>query len=250
MSLTFEFTKNLTTDTDNNIEPYLVETPYVCEEPDATLYQYFTQSDSYQMADKNTTIDYGQYETVSWDNLMHSLSTRAVAKIGVKNFPQIGAIGFYKDKYSSITYILVPVHDEQTEYDPPIIAIDTTSGDIQVTITEPEDVTYTCYKIIMRSGYFANEYVMYELTETLPMPTVIGEYEIWAIGYNEDTGIISSDSNVVDLSVTSGSDDWSPSALTVPMSLSDLTDVSLVDLLNGQMIVYNSTTAKWENATV
>ena len=105
MSLTFDSPKNLTTDTVNNIAPFFVKTPYMCEEPDEQLYHYFLQENSLQAADKNTKIELGNYDGIKWASLQHSLSVRAVSKIGVKNFPQIGALGFYADKYTNLTYI-------------------------------------------------------------------------------------------------------------------------------------------------
>lgn len=222
--------------------------PVVQHEPNNDLYQYHISDDSLE-EDLKSEPAAGHYDALSWSPVLHSLATRAVSRIGAKNFPHIGAIGFYKDKYTSQSSVLAPIHADYEEYNPPTIAVEVSGSITTVTITPPTDITYTCYKVIMRSGYFAFEYVVYDLEKDLPTPTVIGNYDVYAIGYNETTGTASSWSNAVEISIASGDTNWDPAALTVPMSLADLTDVSIVDLLNAQAIRYNSTTQKWENVT-
>lgn len=216
-------------------------------EPDNELLQFGITGD--QQVNDNTQITNSNYTDLSWDVIAALMTQKAVSRIGIKNFPQIGACGFYVDKYTEQSTILTPIKSDDNIYSPPTLAISEVTDGIEITITPPEDITYTCYKIIMRSGYYANEFVMYGVSATLSKPTVIGTYDVFAIGYNEDTGIMSSWSNVVSLSITSGNSDWSPAPLSVSMSLADLVDVSLVDLLNSQMLRYNSVTQKWENNT-
>lgn len=249
MALAFEVIKNLTTEVDQNVEPYYVRTPYLIHEPDNSLFQYYIKPDTSEAWDKRADVVLGQYKTLSWGDLQHHLSTRAVAKIGAKQFPQIGAIGFYKDLYTSQSYILAPVHDDQETFDPPTIAATPSGNVVKLTITPPEDVTYTCYKVIMRSGYFAVEYVVYNTTTTVTKPLVNGVYEVTAIGYNELTGVYSSPSNIVNITVTGGRSNWEPEALKVYLKLGDLADVNLVDLLNAQMLRFNTTTQMWENVS-
>lgn len=247
MALAFETIKNLTTEVDQNVEPYYVRTPYLIHEPDNSLFQYYIQPETDAAWDKRADVNLGQYKVLPWVDPQHHLSTRAVSKIGVKQFPQIGAIGFYKDLYTSQSYILAPVHAKQEVFDPPIITAVLSGDVVRLTITPPEDVTYTCYKVIMRSGYFAVEYVVYNPISAVHKPLVNGDYEVTAIGYNELTGIFSSPSNVVNITVTGGRHNWEPESLKVSMRLADLVDVNLVDLLNSQMLRFNSETQKWEN---
>jgi hypothetical protein len=215
-------------------------------EPDGQIFQ-FGIADEHQVNDKTTPV-LADYSALTWEYFAALMTQRAISRIGIKNFPQVGACGFYVDKYTLQTVIFTPISAAEQTYDPPTIAISEVSEGISVTITPPEGITYTCYKVIMRSGYYANEFVMYETTAVLTKPAVIGTYDVFAIGYNEDTGIMSSWSNVETLTISSGNANWEPSALTVPMSLADLVDVNLVDLLNAQSLRYNSVSGKWENA--
>lgn len=247
MALAFEIVKNLTADADQNIEPYYVRTPYLIHEHDNSLFQYYIQSETDLAWDKRADVSLGQYKVLPWVDPQHHLTTRAVSKIGAKQFPQIGAIGFYKDLYTSQSYILVPVHDKQKTFKPPTIDATLSDSIVKLTITPPKDITYSCYKIIMRSGYFAVEYVVYNPTTTVAAPLINGTYEVTAIGYNELTGVYSSTSNVVNITVTNGRDSWEPEALQVYLRLRDLVDVNLVDLLNAQMLRFNAETQKWEN---
>lgn len=249
MALAFEVTKNLTTEVGQNIEPYFVRTPYIIHEPNNSLFQYYIKPDTNEAWDKRADVLLGQYKTLSWKDLQHHLATRAVSKVGAKQFPQLGAIGFYKDLYTSQSYILAPVHDTQRTFDPPTISAYIAGDRVNVTVTPPKNVSYTCYKIIMRNGYFAVESVIYNRSTSVPKPIVNGIYEVTAIGYSEITGEYSSPSNTVYIPVTGGRSTWEPAPMQVRMSLADLMDVSLVDLLNAQMLRYNEKTQKWENVS-
>lgn len=249
MALAFEVIKNLTTEVDQNVEPYYVHTPYLIHEPDNSLFQYYIKPDTNEAWDKRADVALGQYKTLSWGDLQHHLSTRAVAKIGAKQFPQIGAIGFYKDLYTSQSYILAPVHEKQETFKEPTLTATLSGKVVSIKITPPKNMTYTCYKIIMRSGYFAVEYVVYKTTTEVAAPLVNGTYSVTAIGYNEVSGVYSSPSNAVSITIANGKDTWEPESLKVPMKLSDLIDVNLVDLLNSQMLRYNTETSRWENVS-
>lgn len=250
MALDFTLQQNLTTDTAHNVPPLLVKTPFICEEPDSTLYQYFIEPNGDIAQEKKTTVLLGQYDDLPWADLQNQLSISPVSRIGIKHFPHIGAIGFYKDKYTGLPMIAAPIHVKTTKYTAPVIDIVTNTSSVTITITPPEDVSYTCYKVIMRSGYFAYEYVTYETPVELPLPAVIGTYTIYAVGYNETTGICSMSSNIESLTISTGRSSWDPDKLVVPMALAELVDVNLVDLLNAQQLKYNSVSGKWENACV
>lgn len=249
MALTFVVTKDLTSDVTQNVLPYFVHTPYIINEPDNSLFQYYIKPDNREAWDKRADVALGQYDVLPWVDPQKHLSMRAVAKIGAKQFPQIGAIGFYKDLYTSQSYILAPVHAEHETFDPPTLVANLTGKSVSVSITPPKDVTYTCYKIIMRCGYFAVEYVVYNLNSIVPAPLVNGQYTIHVIGYNELKGIYSSWSNIEYITITNGNSTWEPEPLKLPMRLADLVDVSIADLLNAQMLRYNVETQKWENVS-
>jgi hypothetical protein len=221
--------------------------PFLGHEPNNNFYNYYINN-KHRASDKVSVPSLGTYGALTWGTELHHMTNRVVSRIGVKSFPHIGAMGFYKDRYTGIAWILIPIHVEQTKYTAPTLALTVGTSSIAVTVTPPNDITYTCYKIIQRCEYFANEYVVYETSTEIPLPDVIGDYDVWAIGYNETTGICSLDSNIIEVSITSGKSNWSPAPISIPMSLADLTDVNLVDLLNAQLLRYNSTSGKWENA--
>ena len=249
MALSFERIKNLTAGTGQNIAPLYVHTPCMVHEPDSSLFQYYIKPSTNEAWDKRATVDLGQYSTLPWADNQRHLTTRAVSKIGAKQFPQIGAIGFYKDLYTSQSYILAPVHNKQKTFDPPSLSATLSGSAVKLSITPPKNTSYSCYKVIMRSGYFAVEYVVYNLTASVAKPLVNGVYSVTAIGYNELTGAYSSPSNAVSITVTDGSDTWEPEAFKVYLKLGDLADVNLVDLLNAQMLRFNAATHKWENVS-
>lgn len=247
MALNFVITKNLTTEVDQNVDPLYVRTPYLIQEPDNRIFQYYILPQKNTVWDKQSNIPLGQYNPLPWGKPNRHLTMRAASKIGVKHFPQIGAIGFYKDLYTSQSTILCPVHEEQETYDPPTLSAALNGKEVNIKITPSVESVYTCYRIVMRSGYFAVEYILYNLEESVDAPLVKGEYEVYAIGHNESTGTYSSWSNIVKLTVTEGKSTWEPESLKVPMKLSDLTDINIVDLLNAQMLRYNAETQRWEN---
>lgn len=245
MALSFIGTKNLSADTIQNIEPRFVHTPYIINEPDNSLFQYYIKPGTNEAWDKKANVLLGQYVLLPWQDNQHHLTTRAAAKIGAKQFPQIGAIGFYTDLYTSQSYILAPVHAKIETFDPPTLAATLVGDVVKIVITPPEKVKYSCYKVVFRSGFFAVEYVVYNLNSDVPAPPVRGDYTVHAVGYNEVEGIYSSWSNVIDIPVATGKNTWKPDPIALRMS--DLLDVNLVDLLNAQMLRFNATTQKWEN---
>lgn len=237
---------SLTFDTEIALEPSTL--PFLGHEPNNQFYNYYINK-SNRASDKMTTPPLGTYSALTWSNELHHMTSRAVTKIGIKSFPHIGAIGFYKDKYTGISWVLAPIQLDQPKYKAPILAISLDTSSVNITITPPAKISYTCYKIIMRNNYFAVEYVVYDIVTKVPIPEVIGAYDVWAIGYNETTGICSLDSNVIEVSITSGKSNWEPDALVIPMGLADLQDVSITSALNQQLLHYNSVSNKWENFT-
>lgn len=249
MALNFVITKNLTTEVDQNVDPLYVNTPYLIQEPDNKIFQYYTLPQKHTAWDKQSEIPLGQYDVLPWGAPSKHLTTRAVSKIGVKHFPQIGAIGFYKDLYTSLSTILAPIHEKHVAYEAPTLEAVLSGRSVSIKITPPDSSKYSCYRVVFRSGYFAVESVVYNLEEELDAPLVNGDYEVYAIGYNEVTGTYSTWSNVEHISIADGADTWEPESLKVPMKLSDLSDVNIVDLLNAQMLRFNAETQKWENAS-
>lgn len=199
MALNFEYEKDLETGAQ----------PYIAYEPDSTLYNYFV--DSERAMDRNTFVEQGVYDGVEFTDLQRHLTTRAVSRIGIKHFPGIGAIGFYKDAYSFDNRIVAPIHSRTSYYKAPtLVKAEVLDGKLHVVIEPPDDITYNCYRIVARQGAFAFEYITYKLDYSVDLPTVRGSYSVYCIGYDEDNGSVSEDSNELTLEVPVGTSTWSP----------------------------------------
>lgn len=185
--------------------------PFLGHEPNNALWQYGINGDSAEDASADPVL--GQYDNLEWGDTEYHLTRRAVSRIGIINFPHVGAIGFYKDKYTGLSTVLAPVHVNPIRWKAPTLSCEVADAALHVIIAPPDDVTYTCYKVIMRSGYFAYEYVTYELDTSLPLPAVIGDYIVTAIGYNENTNEYSHESNEYELHVYEGKPTWAPDSI-------------------------------------
>ena len=151
MALVFEYEKDLPTG----------NTPFISHEPNSILYNYYMEGNF--ALDKNAPINNGNYEDVTFSEMQRHLTTKAVARIGIKNFPGIGGIGFYKDLYSDDSKILAPIHASQTFYLAPVLkTIEVVDGKLHIVINPTDIINYTCYRVIVRQGAFAFEYITYE----------------------------------------------------------------------------------------
>lgn len=204
MSLIFEYEKELE----------VGEQPFLSHEPNSVIYTYFIDGEI--ALDKYGMADLGNYENITFDDEKRSITTKAVTKIGVKNFPGIGGMGFYKDAYQDECRIIAPIHIKRDNMDAPVlIKAEIENGLFHIVINPPEDLPYTCYRVIAKQGHFAFEYITYKLDYFVDIPTVKGEYIVYCIGYDEANGVVSEYSNELTLTVTTGTDDWAPYYETV-----------------------------------
>lgn len=200
MALTFEYEKELQTGSQ----------PFISHEKDSTLYNYYVRDE--RALDKSAHVPYGVYDSVNFDDESTHLTTRAVSRIGVKNFPGIGGIGFYKDAYSDESHIVAPIHTDEKKYDAPVLeVIEIVDDMLHFVISPPDSLKYSCYRVVVKQGFFAFEYITYKTDYHADAPTVKGDYICYCIGYDEDNGTVSLPSNELNLVVTKGSNDWSPS---------------------------------------
>lgn len=209
MALNIEFTTELTTGS----------MPFISHEKDSSLYNYYIKNEA--SLDNKLIVDNSDYSTVEIGDAERHLTTKAVRRIGIKNFPGIGAIGFYKDAYSDDCRIVAPIHVTNKLYKAPTLnTAEIVDGKLHIVVTPPKDINYTCYRIVARQKAFAFEYVTYKTDYLVDVPPVKGDYTVYCIGYDEDNGTISYDSNELQLSVPTGANDWSPTYDT----MDDLTD--------------------------
>ena len=183
--------------------------PFIAHEPDSILYNYYI--DEERAMDKNTDINAGDYTDVTFNNEERHLTTKAITRIGVKNFPGIGGIGYYKDAYSDECLIAAPIHAKRELIGVPMLKTVEVVGDkLHIVIDSPDNVDYNCYRVIVRQKAFAFEYILYKTDYFVDLPTVKGDYICFCFGYDEDNDKISENSNELSLTIETGSDTWAP----------------------------------------
>lgn len=218
MSLVFEYEKDLSTGAQ----------PFISHEPNSILYNYYINNG--RAMDKNTSINNGSYDEVAFADEQRHLTTKAVSRMGIKNFPGIGGIGFYKDLYSDESRILAPIHSTQKAYNAPILkTLEIVDDKLHIVITPPDNIKYTCYRIVVRQNAFAFEYIVYSTDYYVELPTVKGDYIAYCMGYDEDNGTVSEDSNELTLNVSAGIDTWSPYFESVASLEQKVTSLETVD---------------------
>lgn len=199
MALIFEYEKDLVTGAQ----------PQICHEPNSSIYNYFIREE--RALDTHSEHAFGQYDKVTFVDEERHLTTKAVDRIGVVNFPGIGGIGFYRDAYSDYSRVVAPIHVAAQRLSAPVLqSVTVEDNRLHIIIAPPDNVAYNCYRVVVRQGAFAFEYVVYKTDYPVDLPTVRGSYTCYCIGYDESTGAVSEPSNEVELVVTTGNPDWKP----------------------------------------
>lgn len=213
MALIFEYVRSLDT----------ADTPFISHEKDSSLYNYYI-SNELAMDKYHEAVTDGIYSNIEFTNEDRHMTTKAVTKIGVKNFPGIGAIGFYTDMYSDESRILAPIHNITRKYQSPMLTTVelTEDGKLHIVITPPKDIKYTCYRVVVRQDYFAFEYILYKEDYIVDAPTVIGDYIVYCMGYDETAGTVSEDSDAIPLTITNGVSTWGPEMMSYITDISKL----------------------------
>lgn len=152
-------------------------------EPDNTITKFFIEA--HRQGSRLGDVTLSNYDNINWQHSNCLMTSQNVSDIGIKTFPQIGAIGFYTLLYENRSCILAPIFTESQLYKWPTMIITQNTNDITFTITDPEDVVYDCWRVCIRQGYFAYEYVSYEQMFTVPKPPT-GTYTFSVEGYLND----------------------------------------------------------------
>lgn len=220
-ALNFEKQINLT-EYMGNPNPTLVQSLMIGNEPKNDIWQYYMYNE--YAFDKGAQIDYGNYDTLEWQKATRHLSNQKVRRMGIKHFPQVGAIGFFTLLNEERSKILAPVHVKSTKYTTPIFTMEETDTTFIFHCSSPKEVTYACYRIILRLDKFAHEYITYEETLEASKPATTGTYDIYCVGYIHEGEAVSEDSIHYSVDITGTQEDWPG-----PMEGSDLfiTDVEI-----------------------
>ena len=188
------------------------------ESSDGELVQYYIQPVNQTQGDKNTyaigvydkdsrSYHYTDYPEVVWGEPDQRICGNRIERLGVKAFPAIGAIAFYKLMHRKITRIVAPVNKKSKKQEAPTLAAEVNQdGTVTFTITPPDKPQYACYRIVMQYDIYLEEYVTYDLELTVPPPHISGEYRCFAVGYGDEGQLLSRDSNVIILTLTGKSD--------------------------------------------
>lgn len=214
MSLEIERIIDLTL-SDNNPAPKRVsQLSIIHEANDGELVQYYIEPQSRTQGDKSTcavgvydketdSYSYCDYPDAEWSSPGQRICGNRLESLGVKAFPSIGAIAFYRLAYRKITRIAAPVNRRDSRsYAPELAAVVNADGTTTFTITPPSRPEYECYRIVMQNGIYTEEYITYDPELTVPVPEVSGDYVCYAVGYGEEGQLLSKESNAVTLSLT------------------------------------------------
>ena len=153
--------------------------------------------------DKDSRIySYHDYPELVWGEPGQRICGNRIERLGVKAFPAIGAIAFYKLMHRKITRIVAPVNRKSKKQEAPTLDAQVNLDDtVTFTITPPDKPKYACYRIVMQYDIYIEEYVTYDLELTVPAPHITGEYRCYAVGYGDEGQLLSKDSNVITLSL-------------------------------------------------
>lgn len=166
--------------------------------------------------------EYLNYGDIDWETFPAVMSPQAIKKLGIKSFPHIGGIGFYSLEYENRSVILAPIFiDESADrYIAPTLAWTTTDTEIDFTITDPQDVTFDCYRITVRREFFAEEYVVYDKSLVVPAPPT-GEYQIGICAYIEDR-LATSLREYENIAIVSSNEPYAPHITKFVQSINDI----------------------------
>ena len=220
MALTIENTIDLTAYAGNPAPKVVSQLSIIHESSDGELVQYYIQERNHTQGDKSTHAigvydkdaevwTYHDYPELEWSEPGQRISGNRVERLGVKAFPAVGAIAFYKLMHRKITRIVAPVNRKDKRQTAPTLAAETNlDGTVTFTITPPDKPEYECYRIVMDYDIYTEEYVTYDLELTVPAPHVSGEYKCYAVGYGSEGQLFSKESNVITLTLTGQSDSF------------------------------------------
>lgn len=262
MALTFDKTIDLTQYASNPAPKVVTQLGIVHEAYDGDITQYYIDAASLSEGDKashalgiriqdagnSAHYEYTDYDLLQWSMPGARITRRRIDRLGVKAFPNVGAIAHYKLANQNLSKIVAPVNYRKEKTKAPTLSAVVNSDDT-VTFTITSSIDYQCYRITMQLGLNRLEYVTYNLTFTIPKVTTTGTYICWATGYLNEGAISSIDSNELQLSLTGSSSSW-PAVMPgteMPQRLSELLDVNIGDLVHHQLLRFNSDIAKWEN---
>lgn len=209
------------TDYEHNPEPKKVnQLSIIHESSDGELVQYYIDPENETQGDKNTyaigvyhedtrQYTYNDYDEVVWNEPDQRICGNRIERLGVKAFPDVGAIAFYKLMHRNVTRIVAPVNlKNKKSAAPAISAVVNEDNSVTFTITPPEKPKYACYRIVMQNGIYEEDFITYDRDVTCGPVKISGTYKCFAIGYGKEGQLLSKDSNVLTLTLTGQSSNF------------------------------------------
>ena len=126
-----------------------------------------------------------EYPNLGWRQIPAIMTSQAISKLGIKSFPLVGAHGFFKLLHEERSIILAPIFFEGERYKAPTVMWIQTPTTIIFNITDPTDVKFEAYRIIMRMEFKAYEYITYQKQAEVPKPPE-GVYDFSIMAYIDD----------------------------------------------------------------
>lgn len=204
MALVFEQIINLTTYNDNP-EPKYVSSPMIANEPNNDIHNFYIYTG--RTSDKASHVDAANYSALSWEKPLTHLTNQQVKRIGIKSFPQIGAMSFVTLLHEARSLFLCPVFIQKERYKRPTFSVTQTSTNLTFNMQSPEEISYICWRIVLRNGDTAFEYISYDDSLTVDLPYLSGTYDCYCVGYVGEGQAVSDDSEHVSLTITGTGED-------------------------------------------
>lgn len=232
MALIFEGNIELSTFPDNPDPKLVDQLSIIHEATDGELVQYYIDRTTSTEGDKNTYAigvpvqdeygnidhyDYVNYPDVIWNAPKARITRQKIDRLGVKAFPGIGAIAFYKLAYRNLSQIVAPVNYNKARQKAPTLQAEISSDQYSVTFTvsnpidpqtHEDTVTYIAFRICLVLDYHQLEYITYEKTLTVTNLPVSAKYLCYAIGYINEGEICSYESNSIELNLKGIYEQW------------------------------------------
>lgn len=216
----------------------------VGHEPNNTIVDYFIEGLVPLVKNQGAVPAGGIYTGLTFQKENFARVPPSVYKFfGIKTHPRIGAYGFFRHKYTPFTDILVPINVQRKVYTPPDVTITIEGNNVIFTMVDPADVAYECYRVVMRNGYFAEEYITYEKTLKVRKPYPDATYDMYVIGYRTD-GLTSTESTHQAIVITGSINPVPPTdiASNVPAVLSKKFDDAKYNEETGMLEFYSGAT--------
>ena len=180
-------------------------------EPDNVLVDYYLKDN--RLENRSCEPPLEVYTDLQWQSEKRRITAKAVSRFGIKSFPGMGAYGWYHTLHENRNVVVIPINNRKVKYTPPTFTLTKSDRMLHFVITQPsdKDIQYDCFRITIRDGYVATEYVTYELDLSVVAPPP-GTYEVTIMGYLGNDKI-SEDTPVYDLTVSSA-ESWYPDGIT------------------------------------